>query len=168
VESVTLTHRGLGGSGCAARGGGRGRDGTVLLILDAELGRVLVLAGALDNKHQTVVSGVRLQFLAGGPVEVAAVVNGLGQGVDGLDVAGGAAEQNQGDGALGGRLPLNGVGLASGHHVVETRLGDGIARGGLVVVRLRVGRGQGGHGREDGSLDEEHCDSGLSTAKSTK
>lgn len=129
----------------------------MLLVLDAELGGVLVLAGALDDEHQTVVSGVRLQVRAGGPVEVAGVVNGLGQSVDGLDVGGGAAEEDQGDGALGGGIPLNGVGLAGGHQVVEAGLGDGVTRGGLVVVRLRVGRGQGGHGREDGGLGEEHC-----------
>lgn len=161
MEAITLTHSTLSGSGGAAGGGSRSRSRrgrvAVLLVLDAELGRVLVLARALDDNHETVVGGVRLQLGAGGPVEVAGVVNGFGQGVDGLDVGGGAAEEDQGDGALGIRIPLDGVGLAGGNQVVETGLGDGIARGGLVVVRLGVGRGQGGHGREDGGLGEEHC-----------
>lgn len=120
----------------------------------------MVLTRALDDKQQTVVRGVRLQVGAGGPFKVARVLNRVRQGVNGLDVVGGTAEEHKRDGALGGRLPFNGVRLAGSDEVMEARLGDGIARRGLVVVGLRVGRGQDGHGRKESSF-EEHFDVGY-------
>lgn len=140
-------------------GGGSGggiRVGALAGVGDTELSRVLVLAGALDNEHQAVVGDVVLEVSAGGPGEAAVVGNLLGDGLDGLDVGAGAAEEDQRDGARGGGSPLNVEGLADGDLLVQAGLDDGIAPRGLGVVRGSVGADHGREGGDDGSKGETH------------
>jgi hypothetical protein len=125
---------------------------------DTELGGVLVLAGTLDNEEQTVVGGVGLEVRARSPLELAAVGDGLGESLQRDDVVGGTAQENQGDGTSSRRLPLDGVGLALGHDLVQTRSDDGIATGVLAVVRRSVGSGHGHEGGESGCDGETHYD----------
>ena len=102
--------------------------------------------------------GVGGQVRARSPLELSAVGDGVGQGLDGLDVVGGTAEEDQRDGTSGGGSPLDGVGLALRNELVQARGDDGIAGGILAVVRVGGSGGQGHKGREDGGGGETHCD----------
>jgi hypothetical protein len=110
------------------------------------LGRVLILAGALDDEHEAVVGDVGLKLGAGGPDIAAIVLDRLSDGSDGLDVGAGAPEEDQRDGAFRGGGPLNGIRLADRDDLVKPGLEDGIALGRLGVVRRSMSRDQG---RED-------------------
>lgn len=135
----------------------------VLWVGDTELGRVLVLAGALDNEHEAIVSDVRLELGAGGPGERTVVGDLLGNGHEGLHIGARSAEEDQRNWALGGRLPLDVVGLAGRNGLLETGLEDGIARGSLGVVRLGVSRDDSRKGGDNGGERETHyvCCQGL-------
>lgn len=124
---------------------------------DTELGGVLVLTGTLDNEEETVVGGVGGQ-VSRSPGELAAVGDGLGQGLEGLDIVGGTAEEDQRNGTSGGGSPLDVVGLALRNDLVQARGDDGIASGLLVVIRSSVGGGQGHEGGENGGSGETHFD----------
>lgn len=152
-----------GGSGASgSRGGGADHDGGATGgRAETELGGVLVLAGTLDNEEETVVGGVNLKVGAGGPGEGAAVGDGVGEGLDGLHVRGGATEEDQGDRASGGRVPLDGVGLALRNDLVQAGGNNGVARGGLGVVGVSQSRRNNGEGRDDGGGSETHIDGGL-------
>lgn len=165
--------RGSRGGGGSSGGLGLGADGGGLGLLDCggrragtgassggdtELGGVLVLAGTLDNEEQTVVGNVGLKVRARSPLELAAVGDGLGESLEGLDVVGGTAQEDQGDGTNSGGSPLDGVGLALGHDLVQARGNDGIAAGVLGVVRSSVGSSQSHEGRENGGDGETHVD----------
>jgi hypothetical protein len=102
------------------------------------------------------VGGVGGQVRARSPGEFSAVSNGVGQGLDGLDVGGGTAEKDQRDGTSGGGSPLDGVGLALRNDLVQARGGNGIAGGILGVVRIGEGGGQGHEGGESGGGGETH------------
>lgn len=143
---------GLDGGGGAGNGNGAGSGG------DTELGGVLVLAGTLDNEEETVVGGVGRKVGARSPLELAAVGDGLGESLEGNDVGGGTAQEDQGDGANGGGGPLDGVGLALGDDLVQTRGGDGIAAGVLGVVGSSVGNRKSHEGGESGGDGETHGD----------
>jgi len=136
-----------GGAGAGASGGG-----------ETELGGVLVLAGTLDNEEETVVGDVGLEVGAGGPLELSAVGDGLSESLEGNDVGGGTAQEDQGDGTSGGGGPLDGVGLALGNDLVQAGRGDGIAGRVLGVVRSSVGSRQTHEGGENGGDGETHGD----------
>ena len=129
----------------------------VVGVGDTELSRVLVLASALDDEHHTVVGDIGNEVSAGGPGEVTVVRDLLGDGLERLDVGAGTTQEDQGDGTLGGRLPLDGEGLAGGDLLLETRLDDGVARGVLRVVRLGVSCDDSREGGNNGGESETHC-----------
>jgi hypothetical protein len=54
-------------------------------------------------------------------------LDAVGEGVDGDDVGGGAAEKQEGDSISGRRCPSYGVGLAGGDLFVQAWAGDGVA-----------------------------------------
>lgn len=141
-----------GGGAGAGAGTGASSGG------DTELGRVLVLAGTLNNEEQTVVGGVGLEVRARSPLELAAVGDGLGEGLQRDDVGGGTAQENQRDGTSSGGSPLDGVGLALRNDLVQARRDDGIATGVLAVIRSSVGSGHGHEGGESGCDGETHDD----------
>lgn len=149
--------RGSGLSGLDG-GGGAGAGADTGGGAETELGGVLVLAGTLDNEEQTVVGGVGGQVRARSPGELARVGDLLSEGLEGLDVGGGTAEEDQGDGTLGGGSPLDGVALALRDDLVQTGGGNGVAGRVLVVVGLGVGSSQGHKGGESGSDGETHGD----------
>lgn len=126
-----------------------GRD--IVVILDAKLGRVLVLASALDDKQDTVVRHIGLEAVLGGPDVAAGVVDVLDDGLKGNGVGGRSTEEDQRDLARGRGLPGNGVGGAGGDLLVQAREDDGVARGSVGEVGLGVGVGDAGReGGEDG------------------
>lgn len=142
-------------------GGGRRLLVAVVGVLDAELGGPLVgtLAGAgLDDEQEAVVGGVGLELGRGRPLVGAAVGDVLSKGVHGLDVGAGATEEHERDGALGGRIPGDGVGLADRDQFLEARLGDGIAAGRNRVVGGGVGSRHGHEGGDEAGGEETHCD----------
>jgi len=96
-------------------------------VCDAELRSVLELAGGVDDKLDAVVRALGLQ--AGGwcPLVFTGVGEVLDKWADDFHVVGGAVEEDQGDGARGGRFPCYLVWLASGDSFIETGLGDGVA-----------------------------------------
>lgn len=157
----------LGGlnSGSGSAGGGRaggadldgGVGGATGGGAETELSGVLVLAGALDDKEETVVGSVNLEVGTGGPGEGAAVGDGVGEGLEGLHVVGGATEEDQGDGTSGGRIPLDGVGLALRDDLVQARGNNGVARGVLGVVGVSQSRRSNGEGRDDSGGSETHA-----------
>lgn len=100
--------------------------------------------------------GVGGQVRAGSPLELAGVGDLLGEGLEGLHVGGGTAQEDQRDGTGGGGGPLDGVGLALGDDLVETGRGDGIASGVLGVIRAGVGSSQSHEGGESGGDGETH------------
>lgn len=122
----------------------------VVVVRDAELGGVLVLAGLLDDEEDAVAGRVGLEVGRGSPHEVAlSVGEGLDDGRNGDVVAARATEELQGDRALGGGVPGDGVGLSGRHDLVETGREDGVAHGiGEVHVVWRGDRR--GHGRKGG------------------
>lgn len=152
---------GLNGGSGGGRAGGADLDGRLGGATgggaETELSGVLVLAGALNDEQETVVGGVNLEVGTGGPGEGAAVGDGLGEGLEGLHVVGGATEEDQGDGASGGRLPLDGVGLALRDDLVQARGNNGVARGVLGVVGVSQSRRGNGEGRDDGGGSKTHA-----------
>ena len=156
LDNGGRSNRGGGGSGGLSGGASDGAGAGDNSGGDTELGGVLVLAGTLNNEKQTVVGDVGLQVSARSPAELAAVGDGLGKSLEGEDVGGGTAQKNEGDRANSGGSPLDGVGLALGHDLIQTRVGDGIAAGLLVVIRSSVGSSQSHEGRESGGDSETH------------
>lgn len=84
-----------------ACGGGSVGGAMVVRIVNPELRRVLILASALNNKHQTIMRGVRFKVWAGDKFVRARVVNRLGQRGEGLDVGARSAQEHERDGSLG-------------------------------------------------------------------
>lgn len=129
----------------------RGSSLRLVVVGDAELGGVLVLASLVVDELDAVALGA-LRGLEGGlgvPGVGAAVLDLLGDGVDRDEVLGRALEEDEGDGALSGRLPGDGEGLADGDNGVQARLRDGVALG--------LSAGRGGVGRDERSKGGEAC-----------
>lgn len=103
---------------------------------------------------------IGLELSAGSPGEAAVVGDLLGNGHERLDVGAGPTKEDQGDRALGGGSPVNGVGLAGRDYLVEAWLENGISFGGEVVVGLGVSRDQSRKGGDDRRKGETHyvCD----------
>ena len=100
-------------------GGARGSDAGALGALgDAELGRVLVLAGHVVDELEAVVGGVGLEARGRSPGECAAVGDASHDGGDGDHVGGRAAEENKRDAVGGGWLPGDLEWLAGGDDLV--------------------------------------------------
>lgn len=139
-----------------------GRSDAVLLG-DAELGRVLVLAIHIVNELHAVVGDISLELGSRGP----GVGAGVGDaddngGTNGDNIGRGATEKDEGDGVGGGWLPSDGEGLASRDDLqlrlsaskrrvsgrvhatyLVQRAGDGVARGlanGGVLRRSNAGK----------------------------
>lgn len=88
---------GLGNNGGGVSGGGR-------LVDDAELSGVLVITSRVDDELDTVAGGLAHEVGGRGPGVGTAIRNVLHDGVLGDDVLGGALKEDEGDGALSGRL----------------------------------------------------------------
>lgn len=147
--------------GLRADGGGTvdddgGSVGAGVTLGDTELGGPLVLAGALNDEQETVVSDVGGQRGAGGPGVGASVLDVLDDGLEGLDVGAGSTEEDQRDLALSSGGPLDLEGLALGDLLLERRRRDGVTQRRLGVIGLGVGRSEGSEGREDSSGGETH------------
>lgn len=125
------------------------------VVLDAEVGAVLVLAGALDDNHEAVAI-VTGEIRARSPGVVAGVGDVLRKRCNWFAVLGAAVEEHDGDVARGGCLPGDGVGLADRDALVEARGSDGVAGGRLAVVWRSDGRDGGREGSNDES--ELHLD----------
>lgn len=153
--------RNLGGlRSSAGRSGGAGLALAVVGVADTELGGPLVgtlVRAGLDNEEKTVVGDIGLELGAGSPLIVTAVANVLGNGIQRLDVGAGATEENQRDGALGGGIPGDGVGLASRDLLLETRSQDGVAAWADRVVGGGVGSSHGHEGGDQTGGEETHC-----------
>lgn len=134
----------------------RAATSLVVRVVDAELSRVLVLAGTLDDQQDAVVGDVGHELGAGSPGVAAIVRDRFGDGADGLDISAGPAEEYQRDGAFRAGRPLNGVGLPDRNLVAQPGFENGIARGRFGVVRLSVSRGHGRKGGDDGCEGEMH------------
>lgn len=133
------------------------------------MGRVLILAGALDDEHETVVGDVGLKLGAGSPDIAAIVLDRLSDGSDGFDVGAGPPEEDQRDGPFRGGGPLNGVRLVDRDDLVKLGLEDGIALGRLGVVRRSMGRDQGREDRDNRCKGEMHDFSAIGrVARRTK
>lgn len=145
---------GRGGNLRSSRGGRRRRS--AVRVGDTELGGVLVLASSLDDQEETVVGDIGLKAGAGSPFELAVVGDLLGNSLESLHVRALATEKDQRDGALGGRTPGDGVGLANGHGLVQTGSVDGVASRTLAVVRVGVGSSQSREGSESTEDGETH------------
>lgn len=122
-----------GGAGAVrwSRCGGR-RLLLVVWVGDAELGGVLVLSlvGARVNNQLDAVAGWAISWLeAGGwsPDVFAVVLGALNNDVLDLQVGCWSLEKDEGNWALGGRLPGNGEALASWDERVQARLRDWVA-----------------------------------------
>jgi hypothetical protein len=137
--------------------GGRRRGDNGAVVGDAELGGVLVLAGRVVDELDTVALGALGgdKAVLGLPGVAAAVGDHLGDGLDELEVLGRALEEDERDGALGGRVPRDGEGRANGHNGVEARLRDGVALG-RITSGSGVGRDQRSEGGEAGGEETEH------------
>jgi len=147
------------GSGSVGGRSGVRRGSSLLLVVvgDAELGGVLVLASLVVDELDAVALGA-LRGLEGGlgvPGVGTAVLDLLSDGVDRDEVLGGALEEDEGDGALSGRLPGDGEGLADGDNGVQARLRDGVALG-LSAGRGGVGRDERSKGGEASGEKSEH------------
>jgi hypothetical protein len=147
------------GSGVGGGSSGVGRRSSSLLVVvgDAELGGVLVLASLVVDELDAVALGALrgLEGALGVPGVAAAVLDLLGDGVDGNEVLGRALEEDQGDGARGGRLPGDGEALADRDDGVQARLRDGVALG-SIASGSGVGRDQRSKGGEASGEKTEH------------
>lgn len=118
-----------GGALASSRGGGRvglgagagwlcaGRNDSAALLGDAELGRVLVLAGHVVDELDAIAVGAGggLKIGRGSPGQATAVGNALSKRRAELDHVGrGALEEEDRDSVGGGWLPGDGEGLAGG------------------------------------------------------
>ena len=160
-------HGRLGGGGGVCRGSSSVRRGSsgvgrrcsslLVVVRDAELGGVLVLAGLVVDELDAVALGALrgLKSGLGVPGVATAVLDLLGDGVDGDEVLGGALEEDERDGALSGRLPGDGEGLADRDDGVQARLRDGVALG-LSAGRGGVGGNQRSKGGEASGEKSEH------------
>jgi len=141
------------GRGVRRGNGGVGRRTglAVVLVGDAELGSVLVLAGLVVDELDAVALGTLrgLKGALGLPGVAAAVLDLLGDGVDGDEVLSRALEEDERDGALSGRVPSDGEALVDGNDGVQARLGDGVA--------LRSIASRSGVGRDQRSESGEAC-----------
>ncbi len=95
------------GSRCRCRCRRLGRGG--VRVGDAELGRVLELAGAGHDDLQSIARHVRLERGGGRPGEGAGVGNIVAQAIDGDHVFRGPTEEHDGHGPRGGGLRLPSV-----------------------------------------------------------
>ena len=112
---------------------------------------VLVITAAVLDDLEAVVGYIRLEGSGGCPGEGAGVGGALGDAGDGKDVRGGAAEEDEGDGARRSRRPGYGEGGADGDNLIQ-RGGDGVAHvgaAGFLGAALGGGEGEeGGKGKE--------------------
>lgn len=101
-------------------------------VRDAELRAVLVVARHVVDDLQPVVRDVGLERGGGRPGVAAAVGDGLDDAEDGNVVLGGAAAEDEGDGAGACGLPGYGEGDAGGDGLVEAGWrGDVVSSGGF-------------------------------------
>ena len=162
--------------GSWADGGGEGGDGdwrlgsrrlldrwlfgsglfSLAVVLDAELSRVLVLAGSLDDDLDAVVGDVVFEVGVGHPDVGAGVVDGVDDGADGDDVGAWATEEEDGDLSFGGGIPGDLELLADGHLLVELGSEDGVTGWWLGGVWGGSSRHGGHEGSEEGEGREFH------------
>lgn len=116
----------------------------------------LVLASRINDQLDAIALLVGFQVGGWRPDIGAAVLDFLSDGVERLDVLGGAAEQEDGDGALGGRVPRDGVRLAGRDDIAEAGVENwvalGVANRSGVGGDLREARQAGGEEGEDGEI----------------
>lgn len=166
----------LGGRGSSSSlgslGGGDSGGSGALSLGETELGGPLVGTvvgtGILNDDQETVVGDIGGQAGAGSPDELARVGDALSEGLDGDDVVGGAAQEDDRDGLAQVVIPLDGVGLALGDLLVQAGGADGVTLRSLGVVGGGVGSSDGREGRDESSSREAHGDGWIRqmTAKS--
>ncbi|KAF3930004.1 hypothetical protein AA313_de0210327 [Arthrobotrys entomopaga] len=154
----------LDAGGCLlSRGGSRGggshfcRGGLcgVVGVGDTELWGVLELTVGVNDELETVMGGIGLERILGGPEERAGVFNLFSDGVQWLDVSGRTTEQDDADGSLLGWAPGDLVRLADRDKSSKTWSVDGV--GGDVEGRWGgVCHGRGRDGEEGGEDFGEH------------
>lgn len=120
------------------------------VVLDAEVGAVLVLAGALDDDHEAV-GVVTGEIRTRSPRELAGVRDVLSKSLNWVAVLGAAVEEHDGDFAVGGCLPGDDVRLVDRDALVEAWGAEGVAGGILAVVWRSDGRDGGREGSNDES-----------------
>lgn len=151
---------GLGSLGSSDSGGG-GALGLGETELGGPLVSTVVGTGVLDDDQETVVGDIGGKAGAGGPDELARVGDAISEGLDGDNVGGRTAQENDGDGVAEVVVPLDGVGLALLDLLVQAGGTDGVTLGRDVVVGNGVGSSEGREGRDESSSGEAHCDVDL-------